>query len=389
MAALLTPTAPSFCFRSLHFEVPFGRNSSAFPLEYKLSLHSCLAKTKRITRRRNTRRFFASTASYETETGETWDYQDYQALLRGGEVVTEVMKKMTELLEDISGMDAEDESVAVEIAAAGAVGHKLESLDGSFFVALDWMIGKAESEQDDKRKMILEVIKDTVLGRLTEKCPPHVQVIGMLCQTPVKEKRHEILRRSAGGGGTFDTESGGKLTIPKANLNDISTQADNFLTAMEEKRRVQDRRLLARLVLVREEARSMLGGGLLDKRNDSRGLRSLPKNVVQFFSKIVGLRPGPALHKMLSDVMNGNEEGEDLLEEEEDYNLRSRVPNTKPQGTSASANEGLPVRPGMFLEGLNKVLGGMYETNTGGVGVQQLEWIHRETLKILQKIAFS
>ena len=51
----------------------------------------------------------------------------------------------------------------------------------------------------------------------------------MLCRTPTKEKRYEILRRSAGGGGVFDTESGGKLTIPRANLNDIATQADNLL----------------------------------------------------------------------------------------------------------------------------------------------------------------
>jgi lipoate-protein ligase A len=56
-----------------------------------------------------------------------------------------------------------------------------------------------------------------------------VQIIGMLCRTPTKEKRYEILRRSAGGGGVFDTESGGKLTIPSANLNNIATQADNLL----------------------------------------------------------------------------------------------------------------------------------------------------------------
>lgn len=51
----------------------------------------------------------------------------------------------------------------------------------------------------------------------------------MLCRTPTKEKRIEILRRAAGGGGVFDTESGGKLTIPHANLLNVSTQADNIL----------------------------------------------------------------------------------------------------------------------------------------------------------------
>lgn len=49
---------------------------------------------------------------------------------------------------------------------------------------------------------------------------------------------------------------------------------------MEEKRRIKDRRLLAKLVLIREEARDMLGGGLLDERNDNRGFKTLPGNVV-------------------------------------------------------------------------------------------------------------
>lgn len=309
----------------------------------------------------------------ENTTEEASDYRTYQALLRGGEEVSSVMKKMAELLDDIRGMEGEEESVALEIAAAGAIGEKLESLDGSFLLALDWMINQAESDHDDKRKIVLEVIKDTVLGQLTQKCPPHVQVVGMLCRTPSKEKRHEILRRSAGGGGIFDTESGGKLTIPKANLNDIATQADNLLMGMEDKPIVKDRRLLARLVLVREEARTMMGGGLLDKRNDNRGLKQLPENVVVFLSRIVSLRPGPALHEVLCNVMNGKEEGEDPPEQEAE---------------SKRNRSGLPVRPGMFLEAVTKVLGGMYATNTVGIGVQQLEWIHRETLKILQQMAF-
>lgn len=46
---------------------------------------------------------------------------------------------------------------------------------------------------------------------------------------------------------------------------------------MEEKATVEDRRLLARLVLVREEARSLLSGGLQDERNITEGLKSLPE----------------------------------------------------------------------------------------------------------------
>lgn len=46
---------------------------------------------------------------------------------------------------------------------------------------------------------------------------------------------------------------------------------------MEEKAKVEDRRLLARLVLVREEARSLLSGGVEDSRIEKNKLRNLPE----------------------------------------------------------------------------------------------------------------
>lgn len=45
---------------------------------------------------------------------------------------------------------------------------------------------------------------------------------------------------------------------------------------METRPVVPDRKLLARLVLIREEARNMMGGGILDERNN-RGLTTLPE----------------------------------------------------------------------------------------------------------------
>jgi hypothetical protein len=53
------------------------------------------------------------------------------------------------------------------------------------------------------------------------------------------------------------------------------------LQSMETRSTIPDRKLLARLVIVREEARNMMGGGLLDERND-RGLNTLPQAEVCF-----------------------------------------------------------------------------------------------------------
>lgn len=54
-------------------------------------------------------------------------------------------------------------------------------------------------------------------------------MIGLLCRTPDKESRHELLRRVAAGGGVFKSEKGLKVHLPGANLNDIANQADDLL----------------------------------------------------------------------------------------------------------------------------------------------------------------
>lgn len=54
-------------------------------------------------------------------------------------------------------------------------------------------------------------------------------MVGLLCQTPGKESRHELLRRVAAGGGVFQSDNGTKVHLPAANLNEIANQADDLL----------------------------------------------------------------------------------------------------------------------------------------------------------------
>ncbi|KAL4557581.1 hypothetical protein LXL04_035764 [Taraxacum kok-saghyz] len=63
----------------------------------------------------------------------TWSPAQYETLLKGGEQVTSVLEEMANLLED-------------------------------------------DQMDDEKRKSLLEVIKETVLSHLTKKCPPHVSI---------------------------------------------------------------------------------------------------------------------------------------------------------------------------------------------------------------------
>ncbi|EEF35100.1 protein PEP-RELATED DEVELOPMENT ARRESTED 1, chloroplastic [Ricinus communis] len=322
----------------------------------------------------------------EEEWNEKMDSSQYEALLKGGEQVTSVLQEMITLLDDMN-MDEASEKVAVELAAQGVIGKRVDEMEAGFMMALDYMIQAAEKDQDDMRKSLLEVVKETVLSHLTKKCPPHVQVVGLLCRTPEKESRHELLRRVAAGGGAFESKNGTKVHIPGANLNEIANQADDLLESMETRPVVPDRKLLARLVLIREEARNMMGGGILDERND-RGFSTLPESEVNFLTKLVALKPGKTVRDMIKNVMLGKDEGaEDPATEEEDTRDESNTKGIAGR-PSVTGRKPLPVRPGMFLETVTKVLGGIYSGNVPGITAQHLEWVHQNTLEILQEIAF-
>ncbi|XP_062187292.1 protein PEP-RELATED DEVELOPMENT ARRESTED 1 homolog, chloroplastic-like isoform X3 [Phragmites australis] len=295
-----------------------------------------------------------------------WDPAECDALLRGGEQVASVLQEMLTLMEDIE-TDGAFEPVAVELVAQGVIGKRVDEMESGFLMALDYMIQLAQKDADDE-----------------------VQVVGLLCQTEKKESRHELLRRVAAGGGVFKNDKGLKCQIPGANLNDIANQADDLVESMESRDTIPDRKLLARLVIVREEARNMMGGGLLDERND-RGLTTLPEAEVNFLSKLVALKPGKALERMIMDVMHGKGEGTDNIEQS---NVESHSEQDHLTGVSGmiqrsvSGRKPRPVRPGMFLETVSKVLGGVYASNTSGITAQHLEWVHRTTLKILEEMAF-
>lgn len=52
-------------------------------------------------------------------------------------------------LEDVN-MDKASEEVAVELAAQGVIGKRVDEMESGFMMALDYMIQLAEKDQDDK-----------------------------------------------------------------------------------------------------------------------------------------------------------------------------------------------------------------------------------------------
>ncbi|CAF2009873.1 unnamed protein product [Brassica oleracea var. botrytis] len=262
--------------------------------------------------------FIPSKANPETEEFGSILRPIREALLKGGEQVTSVLEEVITLLQDMKKMNEASENVAVESAAQGVIGKRVDQMESGFMMALDYMIQLADKKTKTIRKCLLEVVKETVLGSypISLKSPLAHVMIGLLSRTPKKESRQELLRRVAAG--------------------DHMYKSEEFLQTMETRPVVPDRKLLARLVLIREEARNMMGGGILDERND-RGFSTLPES---------------------ENVMQGKDEGADDLSNGEDsstqggrrqgrLNGRGRVTGRKP----------LPVRPGMFFETVTKVMG--------------------------------
>lgn len=133
------------------------------------------------------------------------------------------------------------------------------------------------------------------------------------------------------------------------------SKCEEVLQTMETRPVVPDRKLLARLVLIREEARNMMGGGILDERND-RGFTTLPEsevcetnyhvhyavfmNVIEtlkyndllhviakqvnFLTKLVALKPGKTVQQMIQNVMQGKDEGADDLSNEDESPTQGR-----------------------------------------------------------------
>jgi hypothetical protein len=60
-------------------------------------------------------------------------------------------------LQDMS-MDEASEEVAVELAAQGVIGKRVDQMESGFMMALDYMIQTAEKDQDDKVLFRLHVL---------------------------------------------------------------------------------------------------------------------------------------------------------------------------------------------------------------------------------------
>ncbi|XLU49692.1 hypothetical protein S245_044506, partial [Arachis hypogaea] len=77
------------------------------------------------------------------------------------------------------------------------------------------------------------------------------------------------------------------------------------------------------------------------------GLYTLPEPEVNFLAKLVALKPGDTVLGMIRNVMQGKDEGVDNAGNDDEGNA---------ERVSATGRKSHPVRPGMFLETVSKLM---------------------------------
>ncbi|EFN50903.1 hypothetical protein CHLNCDRAFT_55451 [Chlorella variabilis] len=352
----------------------------------------------------------------------------------------------------VTESEAPESSLADVVGAA--VGRRMEELDATFLATLDGYIRGASDKGAADVAEVLLLVRQEVLRRLGARLPPEMQLLDAAMAAADSKARMELLRKYAlpseqalaealaGGEGeaggirgslasaavsssqagsegldrassasssrSAEQQPEGSGAVPVSLLYclaaDLERAASQVIRDMELMMEVPDRRLLARLVLAREELQQMLleaafmggegsGGDDVEVaasfRQPFQQLGAVPKSCAAFLQRLMAL-PGP-------------QEREGLLLQALSEDVE-RLPGAGQPGPDATTRERLRaqaeapqdwVRPGRFMQSLSalqaEMLGQAASGSDGQVPnsdvLERLESIRREALGVLLGIA--
>lgn len=165
-----------------------------------------------------------------------------------GEIVDEVSREMF-VTEAVAYLQEDKDGEQTELQAIKmAVMRRLEFLDANFLTALGGFIRACSSRGDEQLASMLTNVREEVLRQVSSRMPGAAQVLDLALRHVDKDARVGVVRTAL---------SGGADDIPSADIDTLSATASKFIDEMEEQPEVVDRKLLARLVLLREELRNL------------------------------------------------------------------------------------------------------------------------------------
>jgi len=260
-----------------------------------------------------------------------------------------------------------------EEAITTAIQKRLHTFDELFLIALS-AFSKIAAEQGDPNAKLLEKIRVALIGTIQERLPIEVQLLDQLVVIPESEKRVEIIW------GVLE-----KKRAPFVDPYKLDSAAVQFIEDMENKAEIVDRRLLARMLLVREELQMAARESALkqgreyvspdDKIADHR--KSVQVRAVAFLQAVMKVPDRRGRAAYLRKAFTSDWEG--------------AAPVRAPAGSvSESGDEKSDsVRPGRFLTAVHVM---QREMNKPGqdikpVILERIEDIRRECFEILTDIA--
>lgn len=224
----------------------------------------------------------------------------------------------------------------------------------------------------------------TPITQVSHRLPPAARVLDLALQQPDSSQRLQVLRTAL--------LEGGQGEVPSVGFDALLASAGQLIDDMEEQQVVADRRLLARLCLVREEVgmlqagSSVMGdaaeageageGGVGSVAAQQPPLRAnVPEQCAALMKELVRVTDGSRRQALLKKAM---------LEDWFGAAVRpSDAGEASSSGSSRAVDADNVVRPGRWLSTLDASLQHLRMQDNNGPLLQRLSQLKDETLAVL------
>lgn len=371
-----------------------------------------------------------ATSSQEAEQAKVMQQVEASAVLID-EMIQEVARELFLDAAVAHVMEGQDEGGQAQAATGGAaaavaaaVGRRLELMDGTFLATLDGYIQGASDKGAAEVAELLLMVRDEVLRRLSAQLPPEMRLMEAALAAPDAQQRLALLQQYAllstdampqeaeiVGSSEEDGDAvGGSLYCLAA---DLEASMSRVISDMELLPKIPDRRLLARLVLLKEEVHQLLAeasylqGGPAAGSREADALRLpfrqaevVPKADTAFLQRLMGLSAPDERRALLEWAF---EDDRERLRDTQGIGAQRGTPlTTREQARKAAEAPQEWVRPGRFMQCVAALQQEMLEraegsagsgNNSGGEDVpsdavlERLESVRREALQVLLALA--
>lgn len=278
-------------------------------------------------------------------------------------LLEEICQQM--LVEEAAKYVTNDESEpALSDVVKSVVAAHIDRLDSHFLAALNAYIEVIRAEHDDLLVETLKLIREEVMLQVSLRLPTPARILDVALLKVDKDARVEILRHALNGGGDG---------LPGSTLDALAAATSQFIDDMEEKMVVPDRRLLARLCLVKEELRYL----------DMEMSPDQPCEYFGFYRTNVSQRCAAFVKELLA--LNDGARRESLLEKALASDWDGAAPKKKPRSLMDQGPD--YVRPGRLLTALEAVRAKLVtERELNGPLLHNVLQLKEQTMAVLDRL---